>query len=91
MDPNVLNHTSFQFIRLRKIKIQKTKTVYLRIVLIPFLWPKGHYYALTKMNYFLQSASGYPVILFEVDFISEALFNFKHYFSLVLGVVVREG
>ena len=40
-----------------KSKLQKTKTVYLRIALIPFLWPKR----LSEPNYILQSASGYPV------------------------------
>ena len=44
-----------------KFKLQKPKTVYLRIAFIPFLRPKCHYQALSVVKYFLQSASGYPV------------------------------
>ena len=52
-----------------KFKLQKPKTVYLRIAFIPFLWPKCHYQALSEVNYFLQSASGYPVLIFGFEYL----------------------
>ena len=56
-----------------KFKLQKTKTVYLRIDFIPLLRPNCHYWALSEPNYFLQFASGYPIVLIRTN--QPPLFN----------------